>query len=353
MASYKSGFDPPTRPGETSRGRRLGQSMMSSQVKQEHREADIAHISGQMEERRGYGPVSRQLQAGLPRPNLRSPSPSLRPEAQRPGTGSRFGFGRAASKTRPEPPELRGKSSRNVLRRKPSSIAQNAESPRPPMDRSISSSPTKWTPSHAEKRPSIDASLRSAEAYNDIFTRTRARAPPVKESPRIIPELDRYRAVPDQSASNYKAVAEVPHKLATQDLPPPTPLLSGTPVYYSGGSSHHRYSGYSGSGYSGSPSTRFSESPGPGAYSRDTTPTSMSSMSPGIIAPLKTPSRVRQGSPAVNRPPVTMRGRSGSNANENEAPMAYTLGITPLRESITSSSSNSTVKGFGKPKEKS
>jgi hypothetical protein len=342
MASYKSGFDPPTRPAETSRGRRLGQYMTPGQAKQEHREADIAHISGQMEGRRVYTPANRQLQTGFPRPNLRDPSPSARPEVQKPGTGSRFGFGRAASKAvKADPPELRAKSSRNVLRRKPSSIAQNSESPRAPMDRSISSSPTKWTPSHVEKRPSIDASLRAAEAYNEIFTRTRARAPPTNEAPRIIPELDRYRSIPDQ---NCRPAAEVPHKLSTQDLPPPTPLLSGTPVY-SGSSSHHRYSGYSGSGYSGSPSTRFSESPGPGAYSRDTTPTSMSSMSPGIIAPLKTPSRVRQGSPAVNRPPVTMRGRSGSNSNETEAPAAEPHSLTPLRESLTSSSSNSTVKG--------
>jgi hypothetical protein len=342
MASYKSGFDPPTRPAETSRGRRLGQYMTPGQAKQEHREADIAHISGQMEGRRVYPPLNRQLQTGLPKPNLRDPSPNPRPEVQKPGTGSRFGFGRVATKAvKADPPELRGKSSRNVLRRKPSSIAQNSEIPRPPMDRSISSSPTKWTPSHADKRPSIDASLRAAEAYNEIFTKSKARALPANETPRIIPELDRYRSVPDQ---NYRTAAELPHKLSTQDLPPPTPLLSGTPIY-SGSSSHHRYSGYSGSGYSGSPSTRFSESPGPGAYSRDTTPTSMSSMSPGIIAPLKTPSRVRQGSPAVNRPPVTMRGRSGSNANEPEALVAEPQGLTPLRESLTSSSSNSTVKG--------
>jgi hypothetical protein len=354
MASYKLGFDPPTRPGETGRSRRMGQYMTPSQTK-EHREADIAHISGQMEGRRVYPPANRQVQTGLPRPNIWDPSLSSRPEPQaKVGTASRFGFGRAASKTvaRTDPPELRGKSSRNVLRRKPSSIAQNAESPRAPMDRSISSSPTKWTTTSAEKRPSIDASLRAAEAYNEIFTRSRARAPPAKETPRIIPELDRYRSISDQSSSNYRPVAEVPHKLSTQDLPPPTPLLSGTPVY-SGSSSHHRYSGYSGSGYSGSPSTRFSESPGPGAYSRDTTPTSMSSMSPGIIAPLKTPSRIRQGSPAVNRPPLSMRGRSGSNANETEAPVVDPQGLPSLRESLTSSSSNSTVKGENKsPKEK-
>jgi hypothetical protein len=348
MASYKSGFDPPTRPGEIGRSRRMGQYMAPGQTK-EHREADIAHISGQMEVRRPYAPVNRQVQTGLPRPNLRDPSPTARPEVQKPGTGSRFGFGRAASKTiaRAEPPELRSKSSRNVLRRKPSSIAQGAESSRPPMDRSVSSSPTKWNTTSAEKRPSIDASLRAAEAYNEIYTRPRARAPPAMETPRIIPELDRYRSIPNQDS---RPLAEVPHKLSTQDLPPPTPLLSGTPVY-SSSYSHHRYSGYSGSGYSGSPSTRFSESPGPGAYSRDTTPTSMSSMSPGIIAPLKTPSRVRQGSPAVNRPPVTMRGRSGSTANEIDVPIVDPQGLPSLRESLTSSSSNSTVKGEGKSRE--
>jgi hypothetical protein len=348
MASYKSGFDPPTRPGEIGRSRRMGQYMAPGQTK-EHREADIAHISGQMEVRRPYAPVNRQVQTGLPRPNLRDPSPTARPEVQKPGTGSRFGFGRAASKTiaRADPPELRSKSSRNVLRRKPSSIAQGAESSRPPMDRSVSSSPTKWNTTSAEKRPSIDASLRAAEAYNEIYTRPRARAPPAMETPRIIPELDRYRSIPNQDS---RPLAEVPHKLSTQDLPPPTPLLSGTPVY-SSSYSHHRYSGYSGSGYSGSPSTRFSESPGPGAYSRDTTPTSMSSMSPGIIAPLKTPSRVRQGSPAVNRPPVTMRGRSGSTANEIDVPIVDPQGLPSLRESLTSSSSNSTVKGEGKSRE--
>ncbi len=359
MASYKSGFDPPNRPGEAPRSRRQGQYIQPGSTKQEHREADIAHISGQMEGRRGYPPVNRQLQTGLPRSYMRDPSPGSRSKSEpqaRAGTASRFGFGRPAGKPNPGvgagAPELRGKSSRNVLRRKPSSIAQNTDGSQPPMDRSISSSPTQWTTTSAEKRPSIDASLRAAEAYNEIFTRTRARTPAAKEPPRIIPELDRYRSIPDQNISSHsRPFAEVPPKLSTQDLPPPTPLMSGTPVY-SGSSSHHRYSGYSGSGYSGSPSTRFSESPGPGAYSRDTTPTSMSSMSPGIIAPLKTPSRVRQGSPAVNRPPLSSRGRAGSNANETEAPVIDPQGLPSLRESLTSSSSNSTVKGEGKAKEK-
>ncbi|KAK0110468.1 hypothetical protein ONS96_002079 [Cadophora gregata f. sp. sojae] len=374
MASYKSGFDPPTRPGDLPRGRRLGAYMQAgaagSPVK-DRREADIAHLSGQMESKRVVVPSTRTPQTGLPRPSMREPSPSTRrparperperPERPKGITASSFGFGRAANKAAAErvQPELKGKSSRNVLRRKPSSISQVSNA-RSGMERAGSSSPTKWAQTSAEQRPSIDASMRSTEAYNEIFTRTRARAPPVKDSPPIIPELDRYRNRPDNLAPQTRVLADLQPKLSTHDLPPPTPLLSGTPVH-SGGSSHHRYSGYSGSGYSGSgysasPSTRFSESPGPGTYSRDTTPTSMSSQSPGIIAPLKaTTPRLRQGSPALSRPPVTSvtRRRAASIPNEGEVGgLVDQHGLPSLRESLTSSSSNSTVKGEGKTKEK-
>lgn len=354
MASYKSGFDPPTRPGEAPRSRRQGTYIQPGTSRLEHREADIAHISGQMEPKRGQSSVSRAPQTGLPRPGLRETSPpplampQTRPEK---ASASRFGFGKASAKTAAVP-ELRGKSSRNVLRRKPSSIAQDQGIPRSAAERSGSSSPSKWSQTSVETRPSIEASLKSVEAYNEIFTRPRAK-PSVKESPVIIPELDRYRTRPENHAGpGNRFGVEVPPKLATQDLPPPTPLSSGTPVYSGISSGHNRYSGYSGSGYSASPSTRFSESPGPGAYSRDTTPTSMSSQSPGIIAPLKTTTpRLRQGSPAVTRPPVTRR-RAGSNANETiEGPAVDPQGLPSLRESLTSSSSNSTVKGENKVKE--
>jgi hypothetical protein len=358
MASYKSGFDPPNRPGDTTRSRRQGTYIQAGSIKQEHREADIAHISGQMEPRIGNAPVNRPQPTGLPRPSMRdsSPSPRYMPEPQsRVGTGSRFGFGKATSKAETvvvAVPELRGKSSRNVLRRKPSSIAQHSGGSRLPVERSASASPTKWPETTAENRPSIEASMKSAEAYNEIFTRARAKTSVSKE-PQIIPELDRYRSRPEQNAAlHIRTVAEVPHKLATQDLPPPTPLYSGTSVFSGMSSNHNRYSGYSGSGYSASPSTRFSESPGPGTYSRDTTPTSMSSQSPGIIAPLKTNTpRLRQGSPAVSRPPVTRR-RAGSTPKEVEGPVIDPHGLPSLRESITSSSSNSTVKGENKAKEK-
>jgi hypothetical protein len=100
-----------------------------------------------------------------------------------------------------------------------------------------------------------------------------------------------------------------------------------------------------------SSSTCLSESPGPVLYSRDTTPISMSSISLGFIAPLKAPNRLRQGSPVMNRPPVTRR-RAGSNVNDYEPLALEPQGLPSLRESLTSSSSSSTVKCDSKTKEK-
>ncbi|KAI5867196.1 hypothetical protein GGS23DRAFT_165828 [Durotheca rogersii] len=157
---------------------------------------------------------------------------------------------------------------------------------------------------------------------------------------RLYPELDRYRDI-DLHLPRNGAVIDVPFRLATEDLPPPTPIFSG-------GSSHSQLSTLS-----ASPSTRFSESPGPGPYSRDTTPTSMSSQSPGLVAPFRVPiSRVRQASPAETRPPVTRR-RTGSIPNESEAFNADPHGLAAVREALNSSSSGSTVRaGEGKEKEK-
>ncbi|TVY90996.1 hypothetical protein LAWI1_G007069 [Lachnellula willkommii] len=358
MASYKAAFDPPTRPGEPGRSRRMGTYMQGGPPRMEHREADSAYMPGQMEPHRGQSPMQRTQQTTLPRPSIREPSPvqASGPEMRSKGFGGSFGFGKSIDKPSvgPGAQELKGKSSRNVLRRKPSSIATQSGGSRPTIERSKTASPMKMSQNSGERRPSMEASLKSAEAYNEIFTRPRARTPAVKENPRIIPELDRYRTRPEQAvASKVRSNAEVPHKLATQDLPPPTPLLSGTPLYSGGSSNSHRYSGYSGSGYSASPSTRFSESPGPGAYSRDTTPTSMSSQSPGIIVPLKTNApRLRQGSPATSSRPPLSRRRAGSTSNEVEEPTLDSQGLQSLRESTNSSSSNSTVKIENQSKEK-
>ncbi|KPM37272.1 hypothetical protein AK830_g9286 [Neonectria ditissima] len=145
-----------------------------------------------------------------------------------------------------------------------------------------------------------------------------------RKSQIIYPELDRYRGV-RQPSNSLETTFEVPFRLATHDLPPPTPaslLFSGT---------------------SGSPSTRFSESPGPGSYSRDTTPTSIASQSPSYVTSFRgNQVKGRLASPSLTRPPVTRR-RAGSIPNDDVF-TADPHGLAAVRESLNSSSSNSTVR---------
>ena len=150
------------------------------------------------------------------------------------------------------------------------------------------------------------------------------------QSPVIYPELDRYRKFSQSGISSGDQSKEVLYKLSTEDLPPPTPAS----LIFSGSSSQ----------LSASPSTKFSGSPGPCPYSRDTTPTSMSSQSPGLTTTVKfNPPKGRQPSPALTRPPVTRR-RTGSIPNEVDSISADPHGLAAVRESLTSSSSSSTVK---------
>lgn len=152
----------------------------------------------------------------------------------------------------------------------------------------------------------------------------------------IYPELDRYRDTRQAAGSSEP---ELPYKLTTHDLPPPTP------GYFSGTGSQL-------STMSGSPSTRFSESPGTGPYSRDTTPTSMSSQSPGLTVPIRfAPPRMQYGSPSRTRPPVTRR-RGSSLSGEADVLNADPEGLAAVRESLTSSSSNSTVRGTDRKAQK-
>ncbi|KAL6715568.1 hypothetical protein ACLMJK_006529 [Lecanora helva] len=83
-------------------------------------------------------------------------------------------------------------------------------------------------------------------------------------------------------------------------------------------------------------STRRSESPG--NFSRTSTPTSMSSQSPGLGTPAKAPLR-RPSSPTRSRPPVTRRKFPPEENNPSQS-----KGLTAVRESATSSSSSSTIK---------
>ena len=349
MASYKYGYEPPTRPTDQ-RSRRMGTVAPLPSSRCEEKE-EVIHISGPIDWRKA---AKSQPTASLPRPRLRDPSPTTRSNSEKSSSGSNAstrGSGKQAVRSPPpgNRPELKKQPSRNVLRRKPSTISQHAASSRRGADSSSIPSQKRELETTAISKSSVEAALRSEEAYNAIFDRSRKMAPMTQVLPPIIPELDRYQ--PRLERSPERIATQYPFPIATHDLPPPTPQMSGSSSH-SGMSSHHRYSGYSGSGYSASPSIGFSESPGPGAFSRNTTPTSMSSQSPSVFAPAKisTP-KLRQGSPAMNRPPVTRR-RAGSGSNQVEEIPLDPRGLPSLRESVTSSSSGSTVKGDTKTSEK-
>lgn len=76
-----------------------------------------------------------------------------------------------------------------------------------------------------------------------------------------------------------KELASLRTIVNTHNLPPPTPMFASA----------------------SSPSTRYSESPGIWSWSRGSTPTSVSSHSPGIIYPPKVGHRLRQASPSDPR----------------------------------------------------
>ncbi|EPE09709.1 hypothetical protein F503_07485 [Ophiostoma piceae UAMH 11346] len=152
----------------------------------------------------------------------------------------------------------------------------------------------------------------------------------------IYPELDRYRSLellPSLPDSYGPAHPDMLFRLATENMHAPPN------AYFSGSNSQV-------SAISASPSTRFSESPGPGSYSRDTTPTSMSSQSPGILASGRMPSATRM------RQPVRVRagsfGKDSSTSSQSSVPPTQTLAA--IRESLnsSSSSSNGTIRGAEK-----
>ncbi|KAK3493987.1 hypothetical protein B0T13DRAFT_324703 [Neurospora crassa] len=230
---------------------------------------------------------------------------------------------------------------RNVLRRKNSGLSQEVvnsirkgsrdETGNHAKTRSSSSSPNPRSQtsidSSASSRSELNPTMNTMEIQAAHQVEVAAGAP---QAPTLYPELDRYRDV-KAPACNGNLSIEVPYLLTTHDLPPPTPLFSGSSSQMSG--------------FSSSPCTRFSESPGPGPYSRDTTPTSMSSQSPGMVAPLRFPGagvRMRPVDSIQTRPPVSRR-RGGSISNELDLVSADPQGLPSVRESLTSSSSNSTV----------
>ncbi|XXH00482.1 hypothetical protein Hte_006828 [Hypoxylon texense] len=349
MASIRPRPDSRTRSGDESRSRRMGGVM---ETLNQNFPPALGRIARKEADNNRFGsptiPQPRVQQSRIPQ-NASSRKPST-PKAARPplthetqawSANSVSGAPTSSAST------TRGRSDsiklpRAVLRRKPSNLSRER-----PSVQDQTRSDSRRTDS-SSSIPRSQASLDSSAPYSDrsitaspveIRTAHKVELPRTTTQPsRIYPELDRYRDI--EPPSRESPSIDVLFKLATDNLPPPTPLFSG-------GSSHSQLSTFS-----ASPSTRFSESPGPGPYSRDTTPTSISSQSPGLFLPHRFPiAKIRQASPADTRPPVTKR-RAGSIPNEEEAFGADPHGLAAVREALTSSSSNSTVRPEDKKEKK-
>ncbi|KAA6416175.1 MAG: hypothetical protein FRX48_00895 [Lasallia pustulata] len=251
------------------------------------------------------------------------PSKQKAPAIDIPATSRNFGLGIQAAQnprgvTSPQTKDGRREGRpRNVLRRKASFLDQHDE----------------HTSTGSNSFSDISTSLRSPRevasspgGYTDPFPGSMLgmSMPAVSASSSLAQgnrPLISEEATSTSCMANYLSRGQT-QKLSSTSLPRPA---SGFPAH------------------SSSPSTRYSESPGP--FSRTSTPTSMSSHSPGIVlAPSKCASRPRQLSPTRSRPPITRR-RLGGTAHQDSVDGARTQGLPALRESLTSSSSSSTFKG--------
>ena len=227
-------------------------------------------------------------------------------------TGSNRDLGSDVSMTTVQSPKS-GKAGRNVLRRKA------------PLDQRGHNARTESSSSSHEPAPSRTQleTAASPREYKDRFAGAvlGITMPPISNTPASFLPPGLVSSSEFATSSSRMASYNThppPQTLSTQNLPPPTPTFA-----HDSGSS-----------------TRRSESPG--AFSRTSTPTSMSSASPGMGTPAKTPFR-RQVSPTRSRPPVTRRKFPGTSHSEDPQ-ISQRAGLTAVRESATSSSSSSTVK---------
>ncbi|KAH6889890.1 hypothetical protein B0T10DRAFT_572046 [Thelonectria olida] len=342
MDSTRSGSGIPSRPMEGTRTRRLGDTAMTSNMprplnvnRTERKESEIARSFPKPPTTiPGTRPVTKVPQPSTRRPSI--PQPPVKPSLNRQdhswassstissrGSATKLRGGSGSSSSA-RSIDATSKPAPNVLRRKKSSLSGGIVSPNNESPRTSSSSSQRRSRTSMDPALGIHMDRSLTHSPAEIQIAEVVELNPAGRSSIIYPELDRYRNIRRPSNSS-EINLEIPFRLATHDLPPPTPaslLLSGT---------------------SGSPSTRFSESPGPGSYSRDTTPTSIASQSPCLVASARAnPIKTRLNSPQT-RPPVTRR-RAGSFPNEVDAITADPHGLAAVRESLTSSSSNSTVR---------
>lgn len=205
------------------------------------------------------------------------------------------------------PASTSGKQVRNILRRK-APIEQHGRYAR------TDSSASSYEPTPSGNRLQT---VSSPGSYRDAFPGSvfGITMPAVSSTPTLGQSSQLATSSSRMASYNTRSTREA---LSTQNLPPPTLTFAD----------------------SGS-STRRSESPG--AFSRTSTPTSMSSQSPGVSIPVKAPISRKQLSPTRSRPPVTRRKFPGIPLQE-DSNISQSRGLTAVRESLTSSSSSSTVK---------
>ncbi|KAF2751888.1 hypothetical protein M011DRAFT_491397 [Sporormia fimetaria CBS 119925] len=182
----------------------------------------------------------------------------------------------------------------NVLRRKPSSIGKiGAKEVTRPRKSSMSSSKDEVVPTRA-----------LPGGFKDPFSETvlGISLPPSSMLARSDAELE-----------GSKLVCYDIELGPTEILPLPTPQYA----------------------MSATPSTRYSESPGP--FSVSSTPTSMSSYSPATALSTTSTSRLRQASPLQSRPPIARHHTPEDHAFRQQH------GLPSVRETSTPSTSSSTI----------
>ncbi|KAL8769643.1 MAG: hypothetical protein Q9209_004440 [Squamulea sp. 1 TL-2023] len=207
-----------------------------------------------------------------------------------------------------------GSSQRNVLRRKPSSIDQRSryartESSLVPKELSVPNI------QDVMSSPDTSADQYSGSVFGVALPAITAASSYLPTRPGELP----HQATSSSRMDTYNA-RQAPKTPSSQLLPPLAPSFANS---------------------SGSSTTRRSESPG--SFSRTSTPTSISSYSPGIPVTTKSPLRARQTSPTRSRPPVTRNWHG--NASKQELHPDTSPGLSAVQELATSSSSSSTTRG--------
>ncbi|KAH6841014.1 hypothetical protein B0I37DRAFT_438543 [Chaetomium sp. MPI-CAGE-AT-0009] len=253
-------------------------------------------------------PSSRLPQAHHRRPSDGQPEQSrlVQPSRIRSSVGSASGVvmgdSHGPSSTAPAPSKLPAPSlkPRNILRRKRSGLSQDTTSTRNDSRNDSTGTASSESYPRCQTPPDpfhLDREL--TQSPMEIRLAQQVEIPMTKaQTVTIYPELDRYRDVQPPPRSESPG-SNLPYRIATHDLPPPTPLFSGS-----------------------SQVSAFS-----------------------LVVPIRIPP------PGTRRPPVTRR-RAGSISNEAGPITADPQGLAVVRELSTSSSSNSTVRAGINTKEK-